>query len=80
MTSSEQIDGQMDIYDYLPDPNKVLPVDVMGLLDDAYCPRCGYCIPDRYIDEPKCPSCGQPIDWKPWHDANDEEMKQWMQK
>ena len=68
------IDGQMDIYDYLPDPNKVLPVDIRGICDDAYCPRCNNCIPDRYTDDPKCPYCGQPIDWKPWHFMNDKEQ------
>jgi len=63
---------QMTIYDFIPDPNKVLEVDVRGLLDDAYCPNCEDGIPDRFIDEPKCPWCGQRIVWTNWHRLNPE--------
>lgn len=62
---------QMTIYDFLPDPNKILEVDVMGLLDDAYCPRCKVCLPDSSIDGP-CPYCGQKLEWKHWHIMNPE--------
>lgn len=63
---------QMTIYDFLPDPNVTLEVDVRGIMDDAYCPRCGDMIPDKCIDATKCPECGQKITWGLWHRLNPE--------
>ena len=52
------IKGQMTIYDFLPDPNKVYGVDIRGICDDAYCPKCGTELDEfRYKDCDKCPYC-----------------------
>ena len=68
------IKGQMTIYDFLPDPNKVYDVDIRGICDDAYCPKCGTELDEfRYKDCDKCPYCGTRISWKRWHYMNDEE-------
>ena len=54
---------------------KVYPVEIKGLMDDAYCPKCGYCFMEtRELDCKICPVCKTRISWKPWHDANDEEI------
>lgn len=78
-------DGEIVAYDVpwdIPKPDwkywrlkeKVYPVDVKGLLDDAYCPGCNTCLDDlKYKDSEKCPYCGLRIDWTPWHFLNDEE-------
>ena len=53
---------------------KVYPVDIRGLCDDAYCPHCNASLDDlRFLDCQKCPWCGTRIDWEPWHRRNDEE-------
>lgn len=53
---------------------KVYPVDIMGLCDDAYCPKCGRELDDlRIKDCERCPDCHVRIDWTPWHRANDPE-------
>ena len=53
---------------------KVYPVDIRGICDDAYCPECNTELDDlRFKDCEKCPWCGVRIDWTPWHRANDEE-------
>ena len=53
---------------------KVFPVDIMGLCDDAYCPKCGRELDDlRIKDCERCPDCHVRIDWTPWHRANDTE-------
>lgn len=75
---------QMTIYDYLPDPNKAYPLDIMGICDDPYCPNCGRGFwtesKRSEVDCERCPDCGIKLDWTPWHRMNDEEMKQWMQE
>ena len=53
---------------------KVYPVDIMGICDDAYCPKCGRELDDlRIKDCERCPDCHVRIDWTPWHRANPEE-------
>lgn len=58
------------------EPAKVYPVEIKGLMDDAYCPKCGYEFWEtRDLDCDRCPSCGIRVDWTPWHQANDEEVE-----
>ena len=53
---------------------KVYPVDIMGICDDAYCPGCKACLDEtKHLDSKNCPHCGLRIDWGPWHHYNDEE-------
>ena len=52
---------------------KIYPVEIKGLMDDAYCPKCGYCFWEtKEMDCETCPSCGIRVSWEPWHRANDE--------
>ena len=54
--------------------NKIHPVEIKGLCDDAYCPVCGSELDDlRIKDCERCPNCYVRIDWTPWHRANDTE-------
>ena len=56
---------------------KVHPVDIKGMLDDAYCPGCGASLDEtKYKDSKTCPWCGLRIDWEPWHRMNDEEEEE----
>lgn len=67
-----ECDGQMDIYDYLKEQNKVYQVDIIGLCDDAVCPKCGYEFLDpKENDLPECPVCKTKVDWTRWHLLND---------
>ena len=67
------IPGQMDIYEYMA-TIKPRPVNVKGLLDDAYCPNCDTFLDDlKVLDCKECPECGCKLDWEPWHRLNDEE-------
>ena len=67
-----ECDGQMDLFDYIPDPDVVLDVDVRGICDDAYCPRCNYAFLDSETDMFECPHCGQLVRWDDWHRINDK--------
>ena len=52
---------------------EAIPVDIKGICDDAYCPKCGFSLDELKIkDCERCPECGQRIDWTPWHRCNDE--------
>lgn len=67
-----QIKGQMTIFDYLEE-QKPIPVDIYGLCDDAYCPKCGRGFLDpQENDLPRCPLCGCRVDWTRWHQINDD--------
>lgn len=67
----KDIEGQISIFEYI-DSIKPLPVDIRGLCDDAYCPRCNYCLDElKELDCKICPVCGVKIDWGPWHRMND---------
>ena len=60
---------QMTIFDFL---DKVIPVEIKGFCDDAYCPMCGRALDEyRYCDQ-DCPTCHTKLDWTPWHRANDD--------
>lgn len=72
MARSEELPGQLNIYDFLPDPNKVYELEIRGLCDDAYCPNCGYCFMDHETDIVSCPVCHIRVDWTRWHRINDE--------
>ena len=62
------IEGQLSLFD------KVYPVEIWGLMDDAHCPKCHYCFWEtREMDCDRCPHCGTRVDWTPWHKANDQE-------
>ena len=50
-----------------------VPVNIVGLCDDAQCPKCGRFFMDPMeIDLEYCPNCKCRVDWEPWHRANDE--------
>lgn len=67
------MNGQITIWEYMEDL-KPIPVDIMGLCDDAYCPKCGRGFLDpQENDLPSCPFCGQRVDWTRWHYLNDNE-------
>lgn len=65
---------------------KVYGVDIKGICDDAYCPKCNDELDEhRFMDSEKCPYCGARISWEPWHRKNDAEMEQlfgenWMDR
>lgn len=48
-----------------------MPVDIKGICDDAYCPKCGHGFSDGETDMPKCPECGIKVSWATWHRLND---------
>lgn len=59
--------------DALP-AEKIHPVDIYGICDDAYCPECHSPLDDlKILDCERCPWCGIRIDWTPWHRMNDPE-------
>ncbi len=72
MKLQEKSYKQLTIYDYLAELDKVYDVDVRGLCDDAYCPKCGYAFWDREADCEACPECGTKVRWDRWHRLNDE--------
>lgn len=59
------------------DVGRIYPVEIKGLMDDPYCPKCGYGFWDygkqNEVDCEKCPSCGIRINWEQWHRVNDKE-------
>lgn len=67
------IDGQISIFEYMHELNKVHSVDIKGLCDDAYCPVCGYEFKDWLGEvDIDCPECKTRLDWTIWHKINDE--------
>ena len=51
---------------------KAIPVDIKGICDDAYCPKCNCCLDEyKYLDQ-DCPYCHTRLDWAPWHRKNDD--------
>ena len=53
---------------------KIYPLDIRGICDDAYCPQCDMGIDEfKFMDCKRCPHCGCLISWEPWHRANDKE-------
>lgn len=53
---------------------KIHPVDIYGICDDAYCPECHSSLDEtKWLDCERCPDCGIRIDWTPWHRMNDPE-------
>lgn len=68
-----ECDGQMNIFDFIPKNEPIFPVNIMGICDDAYCPKCGYSFWDEEADCERCPVCHIRVDWSPWHRMNDEE-------
>ena len=72
-----QIEGQMSLAEYTPPPPIIHTVLISGFMNDAYCPRCKYCLDEiTELDCQKCPVCGLYIDWAPWHRMNDKEEVQ----
>lgn len=54
---------------------KIYPVDIMGLCDDAYCPVCGSGLDEyRHLDCERCPECHVRISWEPWYRRNSKCM------
>ena len=53
---------------------RVYPVEIFGICDDAFCSKCGDGIDElNWMDCERCPSCGARISWEPWHRMNDED-------
>ena len=54
-----ECDGQMNIFDFLPKNEPIFDVDIRGLCDDAYCPKCGYGFKEWQgeVDSERCPEC-----------------------
>lgn len=72
--SNYECDGQIDLFEYLEQLNRIYPVDIRGLCDDAVCPICGYEFMDpKENDLPACPICNCKVDWARWHKINDPE-------
>lgn len=67
-----ECDGQMNIYDFIPKKEPVFKVNIKGLCDDAYCPKCNYPFNEtKELDCERCPICQTKVDWTPWHNLND---------
>lgn len=68
-----ECEGQIELFDYLKQIDKVYPVDIIGPCDDAHCPRCGSGLDEyRHIDCERCPECNARISWEPWYRANNK--------
>lgn len=66
--------GQMSIFDFIPENETRYMLDVRGLCDDAYCPKCNYEFDElKELDCNRCPSCGVLVDWSFWHRCNDND-------
>ena len=71
-------DGQISISEYLAERDSIIyDLDIRGLCDDPYCPKCGYAFwtygPNNEIDCERCPKCKIRVKWDGWHRANDDE-------
>lgn len=75
-----ECDGQMNIFDFIPKKEPIFSVDIKGICDDPFCPKCGYefwtCTNRSEIDCERCPSCGIRVDWSRWHFVNDEDLEE----
>ena len=72
-----ECEGQIELLDYLKQLNEALPVDIRGLCDDAYCPKCGSGLDEfKHLDCDRCPECNARISWKPWYKANELCMRE----
>ncbi len=67
MDKEELLPGQMNFIDFLAEYDQEMEVDVRGLLDDGYCPRCD--APMEDLTE-VCPWCGQRLSWERWKKLN----------
>lgn len=72
------MEGQISIFKYLKSiEEKIYPLDIRGLCDDPYCPKCDYAFitygSKNETDCERCPICGIKVDWTHWHWMNDEE-------
>ena len=65
-----ECEGQLSLFD-TERKEPVFPVDIRGLCDDAYCPKCKRAFEDTETDIERCPKCGCRVDWTPWHYHND---------
>jgi hypothetical protein len=74
----------LDVPFDIPTPNwkywrlehKVYKVDIVGICDDARCPKCGYeFLYPSETDLERCPECKTYVDWTPWHIKNDKETE-----
>lgn len=53
------------------EPEQIFKVDVRGLCDDGYCPKCNLAFMDNQTDIERCPDCGIKLDWSRWHEMNE---------
>lgn len=62
------MDGQITIEEWFEDLKKhALPVEIKGLADDPYCPKCGKWLDDF---ENPCSCCNTLLDWARWEQVN----------
>lgn len=48
------------------------PLKIKGLMDDGFCPVCGYSFDELVeLDLNRCPNCLTRVDWSTWHLLND---------
>jgi DNA-directed RNA polymerase subunit RPC12/RpoP len=71
----ERIKGYQQFIDKATFNEKVYELDIRGIYDDAYCPKCGYGFMDSETDAERCPKCGVKVSWERWHEINDTEEK-----
>lgn len=67
------MDDQITIDEWLSELEKeVLKVDIRGIADDPYCPKCG-----RFLDdfENPCSCCKAKLDWTRWEKINSEYIR-----
>lgn len=62
---------QMTVFDFI----KPHTVQVKGMCDDPYCPKCNYWLDDPRSRYGECPKCGAQIDFMRWFDMNGKEQK-----
>lgn len=60
-----ECDGQYNLLDYLKELEEepAMPVDIRGLMDNPYCPKCKHPIGELDEFKERCVDCGQKLDW-----------------
>ena len=61
------ITGQTNLFNYINEFDTPKAVDIKGICDDGYCPRCNVALDDLIS---VCPWCKQRLDWNEWKRIN----------